>query len=70
MTADEFKQARAALGLSAAGMADALMLGMGGGRTVRRWEAGDATVSGPVEIAVNCLLNHARKRKNKSAKGA
>lgn len=56
MTPAEFRAARKALGLSANGMAEALRLGKGGGRTVRRWEAGDVPVSGPVSLAVQLLL--------------
>ncbi len=56
MTADDFRAARSTLGLSANGMAEALRLGKGGGRTVRRWEAGDVPISGPVSVAVEMML--------------
>ena len=42
MTPTELKQARATLGLSAAGLAKVLHLGSG--RTIRRWEAGDSRI--------------------------
>lgn len=56
MTSGDFRAARKTLGLSANGMAEALRLGKGGGRTVRRWESGDTPVSGPVSVAVELLL--------------
>ena len=45
MTPAEFKSIRHALGLSAQGLARTL--GVSGGRTVRRWEAGDRDIPGP-----------------------
>jgi hypothetical protein len=56
MTPDEIRQARKALGLSTNGLAEALRLGKGGGRTVRRWEAGETPISGPASVAVQLLL--------------
>lgn len=53
---DTMRQARARLGLSASGLADALRLGADGGRTVRRWEAGDRAISGPVQVAIELLM--------------
>ena len=61
MTPAEFRAARKALGLSANGMAEALRLGKGGGRTVRRWESGETPVTGPVSVAVELLLRTRRK---------
>ena len=52
MTPQEFKQARNTLGLSAAGLADLWSMGKNGGRTVRRWEAGDVPVN---PIAAYCI---------------
>lgn len=52
----EVRTARKALGLSANGLAEALRLGKGGGRTVRRWEAGDTPISGPASLAIELLL--------------
>jgi len=54
MTPAEFKAARHALGLSAEGMAKALQVASG--RTVRRWEAGDRDIPGPVKIALRYML--------------
>ncbi len=56
MTPAEIRAARKALGLSANGLAEALRLGKGGGRTVRRWEAGDTPISGPVSVALELML--------------
>lgn len=56
MTPSEIKTARKALGFSANGLAEALRLGKGGGRTVRRWEAGDTPISGPATVAIELLL--------------
>ena len=52
MTHQEFKEARNTLGLSAAGLADLWGMGKNGGRTVRRWEAGDVPVN---PIAAYCI---------------
>jgi DNA-binding transcriptional regulator YiaG len=52
----EIRSARKALGLSTNGMAEALRLGKGGGRTVRRWESGETPISGPASLAIELLL--------------
>lgn len=52
MTPQEFKQARNTLGLSAAGLANLWGMGANGGRTIRRWEAGDVPVN---PIAAYCI---------------
>lgn len=46
MTPTDLKQARQALGLTVEGFARAV--GVSDGRTVRRWEAGDRDIPGPV----------------------
>lgn len=56
MNAAEFRAHRDALGYSAAGMADALLLGKEGGRTVRRWESGESPINGPVTVAMRLLV--------------
>lgn len=56
MNPDEIKAARARLGLSTNGLAEALRLGKGGGRTVRRWEAGATPISGPAQVAIELML--------------
>lgn len=53
MTPTEFKAIRHVLGLSAQGLARAL--GVSDGRTVRRWEAGDRGIPGPV-VRLMCLF--------------
>jgi DNA-binding transcriptional regulator YiaG len=59
MTPAELKAARKALGMTQSEFADALLLSpKNGGRTVRVWESEGSTIPGPVQIAVNCLLNH------------
>ncbi len=50
------KEARRTLGLSAADFAAEIGLGGDGGRTVRRWEAGDFEPSGPTKLAIEHLL--------------
>lgn len=56
-TAQDFRDARAKLGLTGAALAKTLRLGKNGDRTVRRWEAGEVSISGPVAIAVEALLD-------------
>lgn len=51
MTAEEFKRIRARLKLSAREMGVALGLRGDPGRTVRRYEAGDIDITGPVATA-------------------
>lgn len=53
------RAARQRLGISADGLAVRLRLGENGGRTVRRWEAGQVPISGPAQVAIELLL---RKR--------
>ena len=73
MTPAELKSARKALGMTQSEFAAALLLSpKNGGRTVRVWESEGGTIPGPVQIAVNCLLNHGgtkQERENFSGKG-
>lgn len=55
MTPAELKAARHTLGLSAEGFARACMIESG--RTVRRWEAGDRDIPGPVIQLVRIWLH-------------
>jgi len=48
MTPAEFRYIRHALGLSTQGLAR--LLQVSSGRTVRRWEAGDRDIPGPVRV--------------------
>lgn len=52
MTPDEFAAARAALGMTQAQLAAALESDL---RTVRRWEAGERAIPGPVRVALRCI---------------
>jgi DNA-binding transcriptional regulator YiaG len=56
----ELRAARNTLGLSTNGLAEALRLGKGGGRTVRRWESGETPISGPASVAIELLLRQKR----------
>jgi len=60
MTPAELKSARHALGLSANGFAR--WVGVAGGRTVRKWEAADGSVPGPVVVLVRAALDSAAVR--------
>ena len=52
MTPAEFKAARNELGLSQSDLAEVWGMGKNGGRTIRRWEAGDLPVN---PIAAYCI---------------
>lgn len=54
MTPEELKSARLALGLSAGGFAS--WVNVADGRTVRRWEAGDRDIPGPVKVLVKAAM--------------
>lgn len=60
VTPAQLKNARRELGLSAAKLAAALRLGANGGRTVRRWEDATNPIPGPVQVAVEMMLERAR----------
>lgn len=53
MTPNELKSKRHGLGLSAE--AFARLVRVESGRTVRRWEAGDRGIPGPVEVILDVL---------------
>jgi DNA-binding transcriptional regulator YiaG len=55
MTPERVREIRTALGLSQNGLAEALRLGVNGGRTVRRWEAGQLPISGPAQVALELM---------------
>jgi hypothetical protein len=59
-TPDELKAARHALGLSADGLAR--MLRVENGRTVRRWEAGERDIPGPVIVLMETAMSYLAKR--------
>lgn len=54
MTPSELKATRHALGLSAEGFAR--LVRVESGRTVRRWEAGDRDIPGPVIVIVEAIM--------------
>lgn len=56
MTAKEFEKARQKLGLTQREMGIALGLRGDPGRTVRRYEAGDVEITGPVITATLAML--------------
>lgn len=62
MTPEELKIARQALGLSAEGFAR--LVQVESGRTVRRWEAGERDIPGPVQVLVRALLDSAAVRQH------
>jgi DNA-binding transcriptional regulator YiaG len=55
MTPAELKSARKALGLTAEGFAR--LVHVESGRTVRRWEAGDRDIPGPVIVLTKAILD-------------
>ncbi len=59
MTPAEFKEARHKLGLSAAGLASLWNMGANGGRTIRRWEAGDVPVNPIAAYCIGLMLRDA-----------
>jgi DNA-binding transcriptional regulator YiaG len=68
MTPEELRKARKRLGLSQAGLAEALRMGANGGRTVRRWELGEIPITGPASVAIELLEQKAKvKTKVKTA---
>ena len=58
-TPGDLKAAREFMGLSADGLAR--ILGIEDGRTVRRWEAGDRELPGPVVVVMETALGYLRK---------
>jgi transcriptional regulator with XRE-family HTH domain len=54
MTPDELRNARKRLGMTQAQLAR--LLGIKSDRTIRRMEAGDVEISGPVTVLVELLL--------------
>lgn len=61
MTPTELKAARQALGLTAERFAH--LVQVESGRTVRRWEAGDREIPGPVRVLVWLIMSNASVRK-------
>lgn len=61
MTPARLKQIRASLGLTLQGLADSLRMGECGGRTIRRWEAGEYPVPGPASVALEFMAEYGVK---------
>jgi len=59
MTSADFRAARKALGYTQHGLAEALRMGKHGWQTISAWENGRTPIPGPVQVALECLLNHA-----------
>jgi transcriptional regulator with XRE-family HTH domain len=57
---EALKAARHALGLSADGLAR--MLRVDDGRSIRRWEAGESAIPGPVTVVMETAMNYLAKR--------
>jgi len=57
---EELQAARRALGLSAEGLAR--MVRVESGRTVRRWEAGEREIPGPVTVVMETAMDFLRQR--------
>lgn len=59
MTPANLRAARKTLGLTQSALAKELRLSdKNGDRSIRIWETEGSTVPGPVQVAVECLLNH------------
>jgi DNA-binding transcriptional regulator YiaG len=60
MTPTQFKDARERLGLSQAELS--LVFGVATDRTVRRWEAGERDIPGPVIVLMKLIMRSAEAR--------
>lgn len=60
MTPAELRTARKALCLTQKGLAEALRMGTHGWQTISKWENEGSAIPGPIEIAVECLLERAK----------
>ena len=60
MTPSELKSIRTMLGITTDALAT--VLGVSGGRTVRRWEAGDRTIPGPAAVLLLAIKESAAVR--------
>ena len=57
MTKEQFKDARKALCYSQQALADEWGMGENGGRTIRRWEAGERPLSPVAAYAITLMLD-------------
>lgn len=60
MTPADLKAARKALGLTQHGLARALRMGKNGYQSVIRWEKDGNTIPGPVQVAVEAMMEKVR----------
>ena len=56
MTKEEFKEARRALCYSQQALADEWGMGLNGGRTIRRWEAGERPLNPVAAYAITLMM--------------
>ncbi len=56
MTKEQFKEARRALGYSQQALADEWGMGSNGGRTIRRWEAGERPLNPIAGFAITLMM--------------
>lgn len=61
MSPADLRKARKRLGLTQNELAGALRMGKNGYQSVGRWETDGNTIPGPVQIAVECLLERAKE---------
>jgi DNA-binding transcriptional regulator YiaG len=61
LSAKALKQIRAKMQISAATLAEMLLLGKGGDRTIRRWESGSGGIPGPAQVAIQLLWQQYRR---------
>jgi DNA-binding transcriptional regulator YiaG len=62
MNPPELRQARTALGLSAEGFAR--LVQVQSGRTVRKWEAGERDIPGPVAVLLGAIMSSSAVRRH------
>lgn len=70
MTSTDLRAARKALGYTQHEMAEALRMGKHGWQTISKWENGKSAIPGPVQIAVQCLVEHKGNGKTGSKTGS
>ena len=58
MTKEDFKEARRALCYSQQALADEWGMGVNGGRTIRRWEAGDRPLNPVAAYCITLMLDN------------
>lgn len=60
MTPSDLRTARKTLGLTQHGLAGALRMGKWGFQSVAKWEKGEIPIPGPVQVAVELMLDKAQ----------